>query len=641
MLKNMKARSFICRYSSLLVLLVALITSISNSNAQNEALDKLFSRLKVETKDTNKVDILQDICWEFGSTNIDSALFYGEKAVIISQKLKFSDGEAISRRYIARAYNFFGDYENAIAQLKLGLSVSPALENQNIKGNLHMDLGNNYDASGDFKLASEHFYNSLRIFEKKGDHEKQGTVKINLCYFYYNFGDFQEMIKLASEAEVHLNKVDDEILVAVTYTLRGIAYGELKKYDKALKAHHYALNVYKENDIQDRVSEALSSIGAIYHSQKKLDLALDYYEQALVIDKTLGSPAYIAITYSNIAQVHNELGDLKKSTEYYDKSIEIAKEGGRLEMLMTTLGRTAKAYYEDGDFEKAYEYTIIQQRIKDSLFSQEQSKQILELREKYNSEKAEQEIINIKSKNEAKDAKTNLMFTLLGASLGILGLILVIVVLYSRQRKIKGVQARNKLEQKALRSQMNPHFIFNSLNSIQRLYIEGKEDLASDYMADFSSLLRKILENSGMDKVSLKEELRSTSLYLSLEKMRTDGLFNYEIDVDPMIDQLNIFVPPLILQPYVENSIWHGIVPNNKQGSIKIQVKNSGTKELECTITDDGIGISASMKDKISRSTESKGMSITARRLGGDENVRISELENGGTEVKLRLKKIR
>lgn len=641
MLKNMKARLSISSYSKLLALLIVLITSISNSNAQNEALDELFSRLKEEKNDTNRVDLLQDICWEFGSTNIDSALFYGKKAVRISKKIAIPDEEAVSRRYVARAYNFFGDYENAIAQLKLGLSITPTSTSLTTKGNLHMDLGNNYDASGDFKLASEHFYKSLRIFEKNGDHEKQGVVKINLCYFYYNFGDYQEMIKLAGEAEVHLNKSDDAILVAVTYTLRGIAYGELKKYDKALKAHHYALNVYKENDIQDRVSEALTTIGAIYHSQEKLDLALDYYEQALVIDKTLGSPAYLAITYANIAKVYNELGDLKKSTEYYDKSIEIAKEGGRLEMLMTTLGRTAKAYYDDGDFEKAYEYKIIQQRINDSLFSQEQSKQILELREKYNSEKAEQEIINIKSKNEAKDAKANLTFTILGASLGILGLVLVIVVLYSRQRKIKGIQARNKLEQKALRSQMNPHFIFNSLNSIQRLYIEGKEDLASDYMADFSSLLRKILENSGMEKVSLKEELRSTSLYLSLEKMRTDGLFNYEIDVDPLIDQLNIFVPPLILQPYVENSIWHGIVPQNKQGNITIQVKNSGTTELECIITDDGIGISTSMMQKISRSTESKGMSITASRLGGDENVRISELEDGGTQVKLRIRKIR
>lgn len=637
----MKKRLSICSSSQLLILLLILVTNFSQTLAQNEAIDDLFSRLKDAKEDTVKIDILQDLCWEFGTQNVDSALFYGEKAVFLSKNLKTSDGEAVSRRYIARAYNYFGDFKNAIVQLKKGLATAPRLRELTIKGNLHTDLGNNYDALGDFELASKHFYNALRIFKILGDHDKLATVKINLCYFYYNFEDFKEMIKLAEEAEDHLKKVDNPILVAVTYTLRGIAYGELKEYERALSAHNHAMKTYQENDVPDRVSETLTSIGSIYQSQGKLDLALDYFMKALAIDKTLGNPSYVAITYSNIAQIFNEMGDLEKSTAYFDQSIEIAKKGARLEMLMTTLGYTAETYYKDGNFEKAYEYAMVHQRIKDSLFSQEKSNQILELRAKYNSEKKEQEIINIKNATDAKAVKTKLTFTILGATLGILALILTIVILYSRQRKIKEIHARNNLEQRALRSQMNPHFIFNSLNSIQRLYIEGKEDIANDYMADFSSLLRRILENSGMDKVSLKEELRSTMLYLDLEKMRTDNLFNYEFEIDPLVDELNSFVPPLILQPYVENAIWHGIVPKNENGRIKVQIRNAGVNDLECIITDDGIGITASQNNKISGSTESKGMSITASRLGGDHNVVISELESGGTEIRLRIKKIR
>lgn len=632
--------------SRLIILLLALTTSISNSFSQNDLLDDLLVELKGLKEDTVKLDVLQDICWGFGTENIDSALFYGNKSVRLSKKLKRADGEAVSRRYLARAHNFFGDYDNAISQLKKGLSASHSLtdetlSDQTIKGNLHTDLGNNYDALGNFELASEHFYEALRIFEKINDHQKLGTVKINLCYFYYNFDDYEEMIKLAKEAEVHLQKTRDTVLVAVTYTLRGIAYGEIHKYESALQAHSYAMETYREMDVPDRVSEALSSIGSIYLAQGKLDLALENFEEALVLDKSLGSPSYVAITYSNIAQVYSEMGDLKKSTEFYSKSIEIAKEAGRLEMLMSTTQRTAKNYFDDGDFEKAYEYALIYQQIKDSLFSQEKNKQILDIREKYNLEKKEQEIVNIKNENDANDAKTNLTFTILGASLGILVLILIIFVLYSRQRKIKEVQARANLEQRALRSQMNPHFIFNSLNSIQRLYIEGKEDVANDYMADFSSLLRRILENSGMDKVSLKEELRSTALYLDLEKMRTDDLFDYEFEIDPSVDQLNSFVAPLILQPYIENAIWHGIVPKNEKGTILIRIVNSGKNGLECTIADDGIGISASKKSKAPNDYESKGMSITASRLGGGQNVNISELESGGTEIKLQITKIR
>jgi sensor histidine kinase YesM len=213
--------------------------------------------------------------------------------------------------------------------------------------------------------------------------------------------------------------------------------------------------------------------------------------------------------------------------------------------------------------------------------------------------------------------------------------------MYLRIRKSKEKQLTAELEQKALRAQMNPHFIFNSLNSIQRLYIEGEEDIANDYMADFSNLLRRILENSSMDKVSLKEELRSTILYLDLEKMRTDNLFNYEIEIDPNVDQLNTFVPPLILQPYLENAIWHGIMPKNEQGKITLRINKIEKIGLECIITDNGIGMKESLNQKGSTMRESKGMSITSDRLGGENHVFISELESGGTEVKLRIRKIK
>ena len=182
---------------------------------------------------------------------------------------------------------------------------------------------------------------------------------------------------------------------------------------------------------------------------------------------------------------------------------------------------------------------------------------------------------------------------------------------------------------------MNPHFLFNSLNSIQRMYIEGDEDTANDYMADFSRLLRNILENSGKDHIRLKEELDVIRLYMDLEMVRTDHSFEYVCEVSDDIDLQHIKIPPLIFQPYLENAIWHGIISKKEKGLIKLSIQKLEPGKLICKVIDDGEGFYSGKKLKSPTGNGSRGMQITAERLGGDHNVFIEELTTGGTCITL------
>lgn len=172
------------------------------------------------------------------------------------------------------------------------------------------------------------------------------------------------------------------------------------------------------------------------------------------------------------------------------------------------------------------------------------------------------------------------------------------------------------LEMQNLRSQMNPHFIFNSLNSINSFIVENKTHLASDYLTKFSKLIRMILEHSKNEVIPLSKELEALNLYVMMEKNRFQQSFDFEIDIDKNLDLEYIDVPPLILQPYIENAIWHGLMHQKIKGKIKLSITNSQNVCI-FTIIDNGIGRQRAMELKSKKNVKSVsyGMDITKTRI--------------------------
>jgi LytS/YehU family sensor histidine kinase len=202
----------------------------------------------------------------------------------------------------------------------------------------------------------------------------------------------------------------------------------------------------------------------------------------------------------------------------------------------------------------------------------------------------------------------------------------------------------------ALRAQMNPHFIFNSLNSINRFILQNNKVQASEYLTKFSKLVRLILQNSQVSLITLESELDALALYLDLEALRFEHHFRYEIKVPKDLDVDTLKVPPLIIQPYAENAIWHGLMHKEEKGLLNIEI-NQEENYLAIKITDDGIGRkqAAALKTKSATKHKSVGLKITAARIAmmqsendDESSVRINDLVHAdgsaaGTEVIIKI----
>jgi two-component sensor histidine kinase len=242
----------------------------------------------------------------------------------------------------------------------------------------------------------------------------------------------------------------------------------------------------------------------------------------------------------------------------------------------------------------------------------------------------------------------------IGSAIAIILFFYIRYVLIKKQKeKEKAIHEKElvELEAKALRAQMNPHFVFNSLNSIKSLINKNENDTAANYLTTFSKLIRSLFQNSDKREVSLKEELETSQLYTQLEKMRFGEKVEFVFDIDESIDLKDFKVPALILQPFIENAIWHGLMPKEKGGRVTISVKRSNGS-IQCIIEDNGIGREQSKKFKPQYETshESRGIGLTQSRLELDkllnereDNIFIidKEDENGkpeGTKVVITFK---
>jgi sensor histidine kinase YesM len=203
--------------------------------------------------------------------------------------------------------------------------------------------------------------------------------------------------------------------------------------------------------------------------------------------------------------------------------------------------------------------------------------------------------------------------------IGLLGLIILIILLaivLIRQNRLRNNHRTLLFQQRLLRTQMNPHFLFNSLTSIQHYIINKDPTLASDYLGRFSKLVRQILNNSAQEYILLEDEISSIKNYLELQKLRFHNMFDYSIEIGEMIDEESVLVPPMLAQPFIENAIEHGFKNKEDKGHLKISFRLNGNM-IRVIIDDNGVGRKKAQKisEEQNRGHRSMSTTITRERL--------------------------
>ena len=529
---------------------------------------------------------------------------------------------------IGKAYYVIGDYSNAYKTYQAAFDLAPSVDTT-------------------LKILS--LYNMATLFLSAGLPEL--TLKqLAQVYSYFPANDLKELLVSRPEAQSAI-------------VMSGEAYLQLGLLDSArivanlLGPPKGSTNIFY-NMFWGRLQSALN----------KYDLALPPLHEGLALAKEFNQPLFISRLQIDLAKVYVGMKQYDTALYYAEQGMTTAKNIDALLEMTMAAGALSEAYAGLKVFEKAWQFSQLQKTLKDSLISEEDKRKIALVQ-------VEKELAVQKKDGELKAQelrKESLLNKLLILGLALFAVITIIgfrnislqrrneKLRYKHEMQIKEFETENAtaklqkhaadLEMQALRAQMNPHFIFNCLNAINHFIQKNETETASDYLTKFSRLIRMVLQSSSHKYISLQDELETLKLYIGMESVRFKDHFTYTINVDPDIDTENIQIPPMLLQPFVENAIWHGLMHMNENGKLNINIEEENDM-LTCTIQDNGIGRkkAAELKSKSASYKKSLGMQITENRLqllyrghGGGPAMKIIDLEDEnnqpkGTKIILRL----
>ncbi len=599
-----------------------------NQSPSPESLEQL-------QQDSIRVYALNTRFKETYRSDLQGARLYLDSAHALAKKANHKWGEAWSYRYYGIYHSSKNEYYSALTCLMEGKKIFSSLNDINGQSACLNGMANIVSDQGDYEKALAYYQETISL-NKSIDNDKGVAIAYhNIGNLHYSLGQYDQALTNFKRSLEIKQKLQDSL--GMIGPLNGISavYSVQGQDEKSLSFAYQALELAKIFEDKKREANIYNNLGYQYYKVQELDSAAIFYKKALATYKSIGDRGGAAVVFNNLGGIELIRENGAGAIAYNDSSLALAKEIGHAPTVRQAYQGLAEAYKLLGQYPKAYFWLEKFHGLKDSISGENIRLQINTLEAKFEKGENERQIAILKEKEANVREKNKLYLAILVISVFTFLVLILAILFYFRNQRAKAKIIQHKLKQKALRAQMNPHFIFNSLNSIQRLYVEGKEDLANDYMADFSQLLRRILENSGKQSISLEDELAIAKGYLELELLRTDHAFSFSVEMDSALDAMSFMVPPLILQPYLENAVWHGILPKKTPGTIQIKVYQKNTKMVVCEIIDNGIGIESSKHKNPGRN--SMGMQITQERLGGSANVQVEGIETGGTKITLTL----
>ncbi len=657
----------------LLLLLVVFITA--NTKAQQKQLDSLLTELKKHPQeDTVRLQLLLEASYQYETINaiegarlastamqlskkMDSQNFLGRaylylaqnyqtlgkdslaivlcgQVLQIKQQMKDSLGIAALLQTIGISYQNQSDYYKAINYAQQALSVEKKLGNRNNEATVLNSLGLDYQFLGDYPKAIQYYQQAITLWEKIGHGEQTANPFTNLGLIYRYMGDYKKALQYYNQA-LHIHELAGaKKFIADCYGNIASVYDEQGDTTNARALYKKALQLSNEVHYENGIASASANLGISYTNNSEYSNAFAYLTSALQKFTQLNDKANKALMLTCLSNLYLQVPDkflklydafhvnrLDKAVQLQMQAIQLYKETHRLYGLNEAYENLSDIYKEQKKYADALDAYKESVRYGDSLMNNDKRQQITRLEMQYQFNKTQDSIKANTDKQQALAAaqiqKQRILKNTTMAGAGMLLLVgLGGFAFYKRNRDIRFQQQITDTEMKALRAQMNPHFIFNSLNSISDFMIKNDTQKADEYLTKFAKLMRLILENSERKEVSLTDDLKALELYMQLEALRMKNKFTYDIQVADDIDKDNTVIPPLILQPFVENSIWHGLTKKNSEGKIIIKIQKENNM-LICTVEDNGIGRESAKAKEEGKSNERKslGFKITNARI--------------------------
>ncbi|GLU44964.1 tetratricopeptide repeat protein [Allomuricauda sp. NBRC 101325] len=613
--------------------------------SQTKELDSLQNLMKT-ADDTTQVNLLRLLGIKSRYIDKEKAAAYGILSLKKSKEIEFKSGEAKALYSLGLTYGITDNYAISIDYLKQGLKLANQIGDYNLVREVYKTMGLVYKNIGDYPASQESYLTSIKISDSFNLKGNTASIYINLGVLYGLMNDNEKAIssyKKALEIDGNNLSYNVEFYLAILYLMDGDYQGAL---DKSLKILPY----WEQQGKNTMLFDLYGQIGHCYLQLDQFDNSKKYLLKALELANELSLKQGHALTYQNLTSLMIKQKKYEEAVDYSNKNFEVLETmQGAYERKREAHNNAYKIYEQSNQLNKAIFHLNKAQEYKDSLMNETKIKEIQNLQIRHDVYIKDREL----KENELQMALLGSEITLNNKRMLYLFIISLLLLfsaslLYIRFRSKKKSNAvllakntliseqnltiesmNRELEKRMLRAQMNPHFIFNSLNSIQSLIHANDRENALNYLCKFSRLLRQVLESSINISLLLSEEIKLLKIYVELEALRFDNSFQYAFHIDENLDVDAHEVPMLLVQPYIENAIIHGLMP--KEGAKQLNLYfNDSPEFIECIIEDNGVGITSTKRTNQNERI-SRGMSITEKRiesLGKFTNLDLVQIEN-------------
>jgi tetratricopeptide (TPR) repeat protein len=593
---------------------------------------------------------------------------YCAKAVaLLEEDRRSRDKLLLAKSYELLAFSKWaqGKFDQALANYKNAEKLALEIGNEGLLGLLYAAMGALETQRGQYTRSIEYCMKGLPLWRKPSS-DPRGFIAISLLY--NTAGDYKTAMDYCREAH---NAVKRRGGVIRMYTYIGETFYLMKQYDSAIYCYQLLRNHNKKLVSVSGMTEEFkqnswpnSRMAEIYLAREQYDTALEVLNSALIYFESVTDRNQVMWTLLRLAKAYDAKKNYSAALYNARKLLSLASETGARQYVRDAHVMLYKLFDDQQKNDSAYHHLRLYTALKETIDADQAEQKLAFFRSEIETEKAQAGIDRLQKEKQLQELQKYGLIVFIVFLLG-MGLIVFRNILLKRKSerhqrelaenelkmqtfenartKAEFQQQATELEMQALRAQMNPHFIFNSLNSINRFILQNNSEQASEYLIKFSKLVRLILQNAQDSLISLESELESLGLYLELEALRLEGKFDYKITLSKDLDLFALKVPPLIVQPYAENAIWHGLTHKEEKGHLEINVSEENGY-LFFKITDDGIGRNkaAMLSNAYGIRKKSMGSKITADRIammhGHGLGVTINDLVSPegnalGTEV--------
>lgn len=591
---------------ALWILFLIAILPFDNLSQKRASPDQAIDTSKSLNLSTSKLssDSLKEV-----KSNIKDSLIQLKN--ILNNPSEVSELKTSKRSILFKMGNLqraLGEYSNAVDNYEKSLALSVNSNDKLLEAHVLNSLGGLYYEIGEYDQGIEYCKDALLIYENNFPEKKS-----DICLLYANIGNFKIVKQDYTQAVDYLNK---------------------------------ALALNKEIDNEYYNSLILSGLGYANLYLENVEASEEYFkkgiESAVIAKNTASEVANLA----SLGDLWIQRNNLTKAEYYIYQANRKLNDVGEIHVKKEVLESLVKLHKAKKEYKKAFEYQEVFVNMKDSIFSMSLKNKLAQASLNIDNIKKEKAILELKVENERKVFQLRRTRYIILFSSILFIMILIVLFFFIQRNRYKNKIKLNVLENKMIRLQLKPHFIFNVLSSIQNFMTKNDSMKASAYLSKFARLIRNVLNASRTSFTPLSHEIKMLGYYLELQQLRFDNSFDFSFKLGNVKNPDYIFIPPLIVQPLIENAVEHGLKNIDYQGVLTVSFELLNDQQLKVVIEDNGVGLNSEGTNNQELKSVKKSVSLkiikqqielfNSRKEGGEYNIFFANGNNKkGTKVEL------